>query len=358
MTLPRSPLLIASLRDPRSVRGMSMSSWDLLVRQARGADLLARLAARLEGGALLGDVPEAPCAHLRSASILAAAQQDEVRREVACIERALRPLDIPVVLLKGAAYLFAGLPAALGRTFADVDILVPKARLAEVEAALMLAGWATTHHDEYDQRYYREWMHELPPMQQVQRQTILDVHHAILPEIARVKTDAAKLLAAARPLPGGSRLHVLAPADMVLHSMAHVFQNEETGHGLRDLSDIDLLLRHFADSSGFWDSLVARAQELGLARPLWYGLHHVERLWATPVPRSALATARTAAPGWPVRRLMSALWSRALRAPLGPVRGVADAAAVFALYVRAHWLRMPTLRLLQHLAFKATVRRG
>jgi hypothetical protein len=29
----------------------------------------------------------------------------------------------------------------------------------------MLAGWAATHHDAYDQRYYRQWMHELPPMQ-------------------------------------------------------------------------------------------------------------------------------------------------------------------------------------------------
>jgi hypothetical protein len=65
--------------------------------------------------------------------------------------------------------------------FSDVDVLVPRDRLADVEAALMLAGWASTNPSEYDQHYYRRWMHELPPLQHIRRQTVLDVHHAILP---------------------------------------------------------------------------------------------------------------------------------------------------------------------------------
>ena len=70
----------------------------------------------------------------------------------------------------------------------------------EVEGALMLHGWSTTHHDAYDQRYYRKWMHELPPLKHNTRGTVLDVHHAILPVTARLKPDSRKLLAASRPI--------------------------------------------------------------------------------------------------------------------------------------------------------------
>ena len=110
----------------------------------------------------------------------------------------------------------------------------------------MLHGWATSKTTAYDQRYYRRWMHELPPLRHISRQTMLDVHHAILPITARLKPDSAKLLAASRPIAGEPRLRVLAPVDMVLHSATHLFCNEDVGNGLRDLVDLDSLLREFA----------------------------------------------------------------------------------------------------------------
>ncbi|RXL80730.1 hypothetical protein EO238_31730, partial [Citrobacter sp. AAK_AS5] len=81
-----------------------------------------------------------------------------------------------IVVLKGAAYAMARLPVADGRIFGDVDILVPHETLADVESALMLAGWASIHRDPYDQRYYRMWMHEIPPMRHLHRGTVIDVH--------------------------------------------------------------------------------------------------------------------------------------------------------------------------------------
>ena len=357
MSLRRPDLVIAALRDPTQLTAASPATWDLLIRQSRSADLLARIASLLHERELLETIAPAARAHLLSARTLAIAQQDEVRREVAQIACTLCSLSVPVVLLKGAAYLLAGLPAALGRTFADVDILVPRSRLAEVEAALMLAGWATTHHSEYDQRYYRQWMHELPPLQHVRRQTILDVHHAILPVTARLKPDSRKLLLAALALPVEQGLHVLAPVDMVLHSMTHLFHNEEMGHGLRDLSDLDRLLRHFATTAEFWNALVERAAELNLSRPLYYGLHQTRSLLGTPVEKSALTAACHAAPAEPLRSVMNWLWSQALGSPHVSTAGPTTGVALFALYVRAHWLRMPPALLLRHLAIKAVTKR-
>jgi hypothetical protein len=351
-----SDLVVVCLRDPERIRAFSAFSWELLILQARSAGLLARIATLLEKHALLDHVPRAPAAHLLAARTVAAAQQDEVRREVAHITGALRSLSVPAILLKGTAYLLAGLPASLGRTFSDVDMLVPKSRLAEVEAALMLAGWATTHHSDYDQRYYRTWMHELPPLQHIRRQTMLDVHHAILPETARLKPPSSKLLEAAQPLEGHAGLSILCPPDIVLHSMAHLFHNEEMSHGLRDLSDLDLLLRHFGERPGFWEQLLERSRELDLERPLYYGLHQAHAILGTPVPISTLAISKRAAPAWPLRSVMDRLWSEALRPPHRSCRGAITGMSLFALYIRAHWLRMPPKLLARHLAVKAMTR--
>ena len=355
---PGSPDLVATvLREPARLLQLGLPEWDLLIRQARTADLLARIAALLDKRALLDRVPAGPRGALIAAQNLARAQQDEVRREIAHVSEALQPLAVPVVLLKGAAYLMAGLPAALGRTFTDVDVLVPRSRLAEVEAALMLAGWAKTDHSEYDDSYYRRWMHELPPMQHIRRQTVLDVHHGILPTTARLQPESSKLFAAAQPLPGSTGIHVLAPADLVLHSMSHLFHNDDLSHGLRDLSDIDLSLRQFNATASFWEQLVERARELDLLRPLYYGLHQAQRVLATPVPTLTLQRSRSFAPGWPLRSAMNWLWSRALRAPHPSTAGPLSTLSASALYVRAHWLRMPPGLLARHLLVKAAARR-
>jgi hypothetical protein len=225
--------------------------------------------------------------------------------------------------------------------------------LPEVESTLMLHGWATTHHDPYDQRYYRTWMHELPPFEHIQRQTVLDVHHGILPETARLKPDARQLLDAAVPVANHSDLFVLAPTDMVLHSMTHLFHNDELSHGLRDLSDLDMLLRHFGKMPAFWHQLVERAEQLDLRRPLHYGLRFSKLLLATPVPASTLDRTKEWAPIWPLTNLMDGLWSRALCPRHGSIADGATPTALFLLYVRAHWLRMPPLLLLYHLTVKA-----
>lgn len=348
--IPASPLVHA-LREPRALAGWSLPQWELVLRQARSANLLARLAWLVEEHGLEEAVPAAPGAHLQAAHIVARAQEEAVRREVAHLCAALERTGAQIVLLKGAAYLFADLPAARGRLFSDVDILVPGADLAQVEAALMLHGWASTHHNEYDQRYYRKWMHELPPLRHVRRNTVVDVHHAILPRTARLKPDSGKLLAASRALAGWQRLRLLSPVDMVLHSATHLFLNEEFSNGLRDLSDLDSLLRHFGARADFWRHLVDRSVELDLARPLYYALRYSSRVLGTPVPSEALDAGHPAAR--PVRALMDALFLRALQ-PDHPTAGDGLApAALGALYVRAHWLRMPPLLLARHLTVKA-----
>jgi hypothetical protein len=124
-------------------------------------------------------------------------------------------------------------------------------------------------------------------------------------------------------------------------------------HGLRDLSDLDLLLRQFGSDVDFWRRLVDRAREMDLARPLYYGLRSTRLILGTPVPEAALAGAQSAAPTGPVATLMDGLWWRALRSQHATAAPRFTGVALFLLYVRAHWLRMPPLLLMRHLTVKA-----
>ncbi|MDO9219721.1 MAG: nucleotidyltransferase family protein, partial [Thiobacillus sp.] len=197
------------MRDPDSLRHFSMADWDMLIRQARSAGLLARVYHALDQHNLINCIPNVARWHFDAATTLAEKQQLAVRWEVTQIRQALAELAIPVIVLKGGAYVMAALPAATGRLFNDIDILVPRDQLGPVEAALMLAGWHPTGLSEYDQRYYRRWMHEIPPMQHIKRATVIDVHHAILPDTARYHPDSNKLRSRAVAVEGVPGVYVL-----------------------------------------------------------------------------------------------------------------------------------------------------
>lgn len=351
-----TPLLLA-LCEPEQILAMTPDHWSRLVPEARAAGLLGYLGVRLDELKLLACLPDYLHDHFRAGMTVAAECRRAIRWEVDRIRHALRGMDVPVVLLKGAAYVVADLPAARGRVFSDVDVMVPKPALAAVETALARAGWEAIKLDPYDQRYYRTWMHELPPLRHRRRRTVIDVHHTILPESGRLRPDPADLLRAARPVEDGG-VRVLAPTDMVLHSAAHLFQDGAFGRGLRDLVDLDGLLRHFGDEPGFWGALVRRAGRLDLGRPLFYAARHCRRILGTPVPPAFEEAARAFRPPRVGGMVMDWLVARALR-PHAPAPAPIEArVARRVLYLRSHWLRMPPHLLTAHLVRKAIGRRA
>lgn len=343
------------IREPQAAAGLGLKDWDLLIRQAREGVLLARVHHLLSTNELLDHVPEPVLRHMESASAVARRHTQVIRWEVALIQKALLQLGIPVVLLKGAAYVMADLPAAVGRVFVDVDILVPKPALADAEKALNRHGWMSAHHDEYDQRYYRTWMHELPPMVHMKRQTVLDVHHTILPETARLHPDPYKLIVDSVPVDDMDEIYVLAPVDMVLHSATHLFSDGELEHGLRDLVDLDALIRHFGQEQDFWGKLVDRAREMELSRPLYYALRYTTRILGTPVPAGVLSDSRVGTPNAVQSKFMDQLFLRALRPAHPSCEDSLTGTARWLLYVRSHYLRMPFRLLLPHLFHKAFI---
>jgi len=351
--------LLRVLRDPSTAARLDWTEWADLIGSARHANLLSRLAWLLDRAPGMDALPERARVQLRASRPVAGHHERMIRWEVERIACALRGLETRIVLLKGAAYVMASLPAGQGRLATDVDILVAKRDIRAVETALMSAGWEAVKLHPYDQRFYREWAHELPPLKHATRRTVIDVHHNILPVSGRLHPDADALLGAAvplepadagRPIPTG--LLTLSPEDMVLHNAAHLFQDGDLGGSVRDLVDADALLRDFAARvPGFWDRLLVRARLHSLERPLFYVLRYANRLLDTPVP-SAVSAALTGPPVIAVE-IMDRLVSRALLPMSGTHGSWGEESARLLLYIRSHWLRMPPGSLLMHLSKKA-----
>ncbi|WP_375381307.1 nucleotidyltransferase family protein [uncultured Sphingomonas sp.] len=327
-------LLARALTDPASTAGLDAAGWTRLLTVARAEQLIGSLAHRLHGLPLPGRVA-AILADARSAAEqgrMAALWEAEMAR------RALGDLGIPVLLLKGTAYVAAGLSAGQGRSIGDLDLLVPASALADAETALLAAGWEWVKADAYDDAYYRRWMHELPPLIHRERDRMADVHHTILPPTARRTPDAAALIADAVPLgeaPGG--LSVLCPEDMVVHATLHLFADGDLAGGLRNLWDIDRLLREFADAPGFWPRLDARAGRHDAIGLVDRAMRQAHALYETPVPERC----RT-------QRPVDRLYRRRLLARDGWGRQTRPVTRL-AFYVRSHWLRMPPAMLARHL---------
>lgn len=352
-------LLARLLADPACAR--QVEDWTSLIAVARAESLIGSLAWRLQGL----ELPPRVEAMLDAARRDGEAARVQALWEAEMARRALAPLGIPVVLLKGTAYAAAGLEAGLGRSIGDLDILVPRSALPDVERALLAAGWEWVKEDSYDDQYYRRWMHELPPLIHRERDRMIDVHHAILPLTARPKPDMEAMIGERVQLADG--LFTLSPADMIVHSAAHLFADGDLAGGLRNLWDIDRLLREFSErEQGFWSALSERAERHGLLGGVGRAVRLAHHLYGTPVnwgvnggqlpisgrrgfPKDAVSEEigncpqLTAADALFRRRLLARDgWGRTTR----PVTRLG-------FYVRSHLLRMPPMMLARHLWVKA-----
>ncbi len=341
--------------DPRSAGLFKPSDWNRALRAARGERLTARLGYRLEDAGVLDACPVPVIDMLLGARAYPAFVQGQARHELHHLLRALAPLQVELILLKGAAYLSAGMTLSRGRPLKDVDLLVHRGDIGPVEAQLVDYGWESQSQNDYDQRYYRQWMHEIPPLRHPERALEVDVHHSLLPTTSRLRLDPEGLWGSSVPIPDMPGARTLGPYDMLLHTSTHLFYDGEIHGGLGDLWDIDALLRQFADTRGFWDGLLERAGQIELGRPLHYALVFAARLLGTPVPPGVLArAAERFGPAGSVDRLMGTL----VATVLDPDPGFGTPLARWLLYVRSHWLRMPPRLLIPHLARKATRRLG
>jgi hypothetical protein len=324
-----------------------------VIRQARNTGLLGFLEARIGVSSVTGPLHD----HLLSAKVHSDYNNQVLTWELNRLKKVLAPLPGPVILLKGAAYKALDLGLAEGRLASDVDLLVPRNQLQQAEALLLSAGWESMGEDDYEQYYYREWMHELPPLQHEDRGTVVDLHHTILPLTARLKPDPEKLVSAAQPMDGGL-FYTLSPEDTVLHRATHLFYDGDLRDSLRELVDIHELLKTYATEDSFENRLAQRARELDLGKPLYYALYFCRNLLGTNVSCRIIEDLRTSANRTPLRQLLCFFMKRQLTSLSPGRRGWLTLLSGWVLFLRSHWIKMPPLLLARHLITQIRRRGG
>lgn len=278
----------------------------------------------------------------RNALLRAGHDHRMLQFEMNRLEHALKESGIIPLILKGGAYVALGKRAGKGRRVSDLDILVTESELEEVEAKLELAGWHVdeTTDNPYDQAYYRDHMHELPPLRHKKRGTILDVHHRLLPKTARYCVDFKAMRQAAIRL-GSRQLTTFDDVDLFIHSAVHAFGDGSFDTPARSLVELYMLYEELSPANK--DRLGQRTVEVGAGIPVAIALWAVG--WFFSVNSAGLEANKL----MKYRRHLLLRWaiiSKTLERPLSAV------AKAF-LYIRSHYLRMPLHLLIPHLVRKA-----
>jgi Uncharacterised nucleotidyltransferase len=345
-------LLLNAFKAPDAVLHWSAAEWTAAFSMARRELVLGHLAAELEAAELTLKLPERAQTQLQDGLRFAAHSHLQARHDALYFAQILKPLECPIVVLKGSAYVLADQPASAGRQAGDLDVLVPRSWLAAVEKCLAEHGWNVAHKSDYDDQYYRNYMHELPPIVHNDKSCVLDLHHSILPMTSRLAPNPTELLAAAQDVENtefGTGLKILSREDQILHSATHLFYDGDLTGGLRNLHDVHRLIRVCAHNPIFWSTLIARAKLHQLNLPLFYALRYAHMYLNTPVPADIMQQLKRMMPFSSIIWLMDFLVHiRLAKATVGQ-HSLQVRTTTFLLYLRSHWLRMPAIMLAKHL---------
>lgn len=337
----RYATLIALLRSPAKALRVEEGDWTDIIVHARKAQVLGQLAVRLQEGGHSIRLPQSVLNHLELATLTATRRMESAMWEVGVIRRAVDS-QVPLVLLKGCAYAAIKDANSYGRLFSDVDILVPRQDLNSMESALFRAGWKPNRVDDYDAAYYRNWMHEVPPMEHVRRHTVVDLHHAINPPVSRFYVDPSRLLERLVEVQPG--VFVLGTADRVIHCCLHLLQEGEPKKLLRDLYDLHTLVsQHYGGSSGT-EELFLRAGDLQVLDLVKTAVGAANALFGTD--SSAIGGIA----------LLQGCLTRCAQEANGADSSWPAAWSGTAVLAFSHWMKMPLHLLIPHLARKSFLR--
>jgi len=346
-------LLLTTILQPSLINSFNSKDWELLIRQARSAQLLSYLANLLTIDNVF-EIPFKAKQHLEAALIFSKKQKSNVTAECDRIGKILSDIGIKSIFLKGAAYSLTQLPLSDYRLLSDIDIMINKSELAKAENILFNHGWFSESLTDYDNMYYRKWSHEIPPLKHIKRQTVLDLHHNILP-ITTINShiEESALHNNIVAINKSQYTYVLPSHLMLLHSAAHLFYESEFNKGLRDLIDIkELFLSFSSGDDEYCNKLIIYAKELGLERTLFYAMRYIEQILKCELPSNLKIELLPFSPPKAILFLMDFSFKNIFIPFHSSCYTKRFEISKTILYWRGHLLRMPLRLLVPHLTRK------
>ncbi|MBW8191650.1 nucleotidyltransferase family protein [Neiella marina] len=343
--------LFQLLSSPDKSLNLSLFKWSTLLAEARYMSMLGQLKPLLVKAHVWHKLPLKVQQTIESDFCVYANQRRLLSQESERLSSLLKGLNVDHVYLKGAAYQLAGYPEFDGRLMADIDLLVSRDSLPKVEAELLKSGWIFTKTNDYDEKFYREWSHEIPPLRHIERGTELDVHFNIMPVILKNSPSPALLQSKITPLPQLPSAYMLEPSALAFHSIIHLFFESEYNKGIRDLNDIYMLTKHF-DGVDFWQGLIALEGEMGNGDCIYWALYFLRKIYSLSPPTYVLEHFDKCAPNKALAAILGWSFTQVFYQQYPPYRSKLHLVAAAILYWRGHLKRMPLYKLIPHLFVK------
>jgi hypothetical protein len=261
--------------------------WVCLVEEAARHRLGPLVWRRLVDGPWAETLPAEPRERLRSLYVRNAYRNATLLRETAQAVEALAAAGIPTMLLKGVHLSGFVYEEPALRSMADIDIMVPRGKLAEAERIFVARGYGPE--PRADLEAFCAWSNHLEKLEKPGA-GVIEIHYAIERPTSPFRIDTDALWARARAVRvSGVQAWALCDEDLLLHICLHTsYHHHFDRSALKGLVDVQTLLVR-RGSALDWDRVVAVANEWGIGNFVYCTLQLVHTILNVNAPTDVLA---------------------------------------------------------------------
>ena len=283
-------LLHALYRGDEQVRAqlrlITSEGWNNILSQLTLTGLAPLFFSRLANTSLAADVPATVLQALQEEYFLHGARNMIIFNDLCSLLEELRPRGITVLVLKGGCLAEMVYGDIALRPMRDIDILVRRKHLEEVEQVLIGMGYGPGERPPIKEQCGMH--HHLIPFTRPGGPPI-EVHWSLTPAGCRFPMTLEDLEEKAREVyVNGSSALMLCPGDLLVHLCLHICTNHCFSMlELRNLCDIAEVLRHYGDEID-WKSVGERTRRFGVGKYVYSTLIVAERLFGAALPPEAL----------------------------------------------------------------------
>jgi len=202
--------------------------------------------------------------------------------ELEAIVCAFNEDEIPLILLKGAAFLTTIYKEKLDRSICDLDLLVHKHDLIRANNQMLHLGYKSSAHNWGNHiSYSKPGKHVIP----------VEIHWDLFNRknpfqkyAFRMSSDMAWESLQSVSI-GRHTTHIMHHDRQILYLSCHLIK--ESFSDPKWAGDIDNIVRYYRESLD-WQKIKALAVECGIRIPVWFVLKYVKELLGTPIPEDLL----------------------------------------------------------------------
>ncbi len=265
---------------------LTETQWHAVVNEAIRQRVAPLAFKRLKAGPARDAIPPGALQRLSDYYLRSSFRNALVLREATAAARLLGAHEIPLIFLKGvhlAGWIYSE-PAL--RSMADIDLMVPRNRLADAERVFVEQGWGPQPRP--DIRVHIARFPHITPLRR-KGSLELEIHYAIERPTSPFLIDIDGLWRRAKTVDlEGAQARVLAAEDLLIHLCLHAsYHHRYDRYPLKGLVDVAAVAARY-EGEVDWDALAQRARAWGAARFVYCTMRLARDLLDAPIPGGAL----------------------------------------------------------------------